>query len=353
MTVLKEEILAKLNTNPSSVGGTTAAASTPIGSGPSADYYSEQRELDDWLSPVSFKSDITAYASQYVEGTREWAVDAIGKQFAGNTNVVWLNSAAGVGKSVVAYLASQSLPASFMLLCAFFCKHYDKKKNNAKQLICRLVHDLARSSPLAFTKLHSLMQQDKDYCTHNLTVLSILDKPIVAFLQLFLDLLPLLDSSSKLNLQSDAPVLPHAPAGTKYLIVIDALDECGTQGDPTCNELLGLLASLNSRSSQAAARLPSFVKILTTGRPKADIWKVMQSLRTDSLEPTAVANIRDIWLFVQHQVAHFPYLLGTQTDECCKLLTDKSEFVFVAARVLCSQLQQIVDNNHGVDGLDM
>ncbi|KAJ3381132.1 hypothetical protein HDU84_005309, partial [Entophlyctis sp. JEL0112] len=194
MTALKGEILAKLNENPSSIGGTTAACSTPIGSGSSADHYSK-RELEDWLSPVSFESDITAYASQYVEGTREWAVEAIGKQFAGDANVVWLNGAAGVGKSLVAYLASRSPPAGFTLLSAFFCKHYDEKKNNAKQLVCRLVHDLARASPLAFTKLHSLMQQDKDYCTRNPTALSILDKPIVAFSQLFLDLLPLLSSS--------------------------------------------------------------------------------------------------------------------------------------------------------------
>ncbi|KAJ3191647.1 POC1 centriolar protein A, partial [Entophlyctis luteolus] len=79
----------------------------------------------------------------------------------------------------------------------------------------------------------------------------------------------------------------------------------------------------------------------------------MESLRTDSLEPTAEANIRDIELFVKHEVAHFPYSLGAQTNECCRLLTENSEFVFVAARVLCSQLRSVVDNHHGVDGLDL
>ncbi|KAJ3337036.1 POC1 centriolar protein A, partial [Entophlyctis luteolus] len=147
-------------------------------------------------------------------------------------------------------------------------------------------------------------------------------------------------------------VSPQATA-TRYLIVIDALDECGTQGDPIRNELLSLLASLNTGFSIAAAKLPPFVKILTTGRPEADIWRVMESLRTDSLEPTAAANIRDIELFVQHEVAHFPYSLGHQTDKCCQLLTEYSEYVFVAARVLCSQVRTIVDSNHGVDRLDL
>ncbi|KAJ3201212.1 POC1 centriolar protein A, partial [Entophlyctis luteolus] len=233
---------------------TTAASSTPIVAGcTSVDFYMK-RELEDWLNPVSFESDMASYASQYVEGTRDWAVDAIGTQFTGDANVVWLNGAAGVGKSLVAYLAAASPPSGFTLLSAFFCKHYDEKKNNA--------------------------------------------------------------------------------AATRYLIVIDALDECGTQGDPTRNGLLSLLASLNTGSSNAAAKLPPFVKILTTGRPEADIWKVMESLRTDSLEPTAEQH--ECW-----------------TNECCRLLTENSEFVFVAARVLCSQLRSIVDSHHGVDGLDL
>ncbi|KAJ3376827.1 POC1 centriolar protein A, partial [Entophlyctis sp. JEL0112] len=351
MAVLKGEIIANLNATAPSVTGATAAA-PPVLLNTSAEYYSK-RELEAWLNPVCFSSDMASYASQYVDGTREWAIEGIGKQFAGDANVVWLNGAAGVGKSFVAYLASRSPPSGFTLLTAFFCKHYDEKKNNAKQLVCRLVYDLASASPLACSKLHSLMQQDRDYCTRNPMALSILDKPIVAFSNLFLELLPLLGTGSDLQSPSDSSVMPHASTVTKYLIVIDALDECGTQGDPTRNELLSILASLNSVTAKAATRLPPFVKILTTGRPEADIWKVMESLRTDSLEPTAAANIRDIQLFVQHQVAHFPYPLGSRTDECCKLLTAKSEFVFVAARVLCSQLQQIVDNNHGLGKMDV
>ncbi|KAJ3378576.1 POC1 centriolar protein A [Entophlyctis sp. JEL0112] len=335
--------------------GTTAAHSTPVVAGStSVDFYMK-REFEDWLNPVSFESDMASYASQYVEGTREWAVDAIGTQFAGDANVVWLNGAAGVGKSLVAYLAATSPPSGFTLLSAFFCKHYDEKKNNAKQLVCRLVYDLACVSPVAFSKLHSLMQQDKDYCTQNPTALSILDKPIVAFSTLFLELLPLLGTSSDMQLSSDlsSSAVSAQASSARYLIVIDALDECGTQGDPTRNELLSLLASLNTGSSNAAAKLPPFVKILTTGRPEADIWRVMESLRTDSLEPTAEANVRDIELFVKHEVSHFPYSLGAQADECCRLLTENSEFVFVAARVLCSQLRSIVDSHHGVDELDL
>ncbi|KAJ3348897.1 POC1 centriolar protein A, partial [Entophlyctis luteolus] len=338
----------------------TTAASTPTvsvtsGADSSSEYYILNRELKDWLKPVSFKADMDAYRRQYVPGTREWAVDAIGKQFAGDANVVWLNGAAGVGKSLVAYLAARSPPSGFSLLSAFFCKHYDEKKNNAKQLVCRLVYDLACASPAAGLQIQSLMQKDKDYCTQNPTALSILDKPIVAFSTLFLDLLPLLGASNNLALPPDSSVSAVSPHGsaTRFLIVIDALDECGTQGDPTRNELLSVLASLNSPSSTGAAKLPPFVKILTTGRPEADIWKVMESLRTDCLEPTAAANVRDIELFVKHEVAHFPYSLGSQTDECCRLLTQNSEFVFVAARVLCSQLRSIVDSHHGVDGLDL
>ncbi|KAJ3200991.1 hypothetical protein HDU82_008459, partial [Entophlyctis luteolus] len=186
------------------------------------------------------------------------------------------------------------------------------------------------------------MQQDKDHCKRNPNALSILDKPIVAFSTLFLELLPLLGASSDLQDSSISTICAQGTA-TRYLIVIDALDECGTQGDPTRNGLLSLLASLNTGSSNAAAKLPPqsklppFVKILTTGRPEADIWKVMESLRTDCLEPTAAANVRDIELFVKHEVARFPYSLAY------------SEYVFVAARVLCS----IVDSHHGVDGLDL
>ncbi|KAJ3209227.1 POC1 centriolar protein A, partial [Entophlyctis luteolus] len=354
IAVLKREILAKLNATAASVTRATAPASIPTVPVSSSDYYYLKRQLEDWLNPVSFESDMAAYASQYVPRTRVWAVGAIGRQFEGDANVVWLNGAAGVGKSLVAYLAASSPPAGFTLLSAFFCKHYDEKKNNAKQLVCRLVYDLACVSPAACREVHLLMQKDKEYCKINSNALSILDKPIVAFSSLFLELLPLLGSSNDLQSVSDSSISsvpPQAPAA-RYLIVIDALDECGIQGDPTRKELLSLLASLNTTTSSTAAKLPPFVKILTTGRPEADIWNVMESLRTDSLVPTAAANVRDIQLFVQHEVAHFPYSLGPQTDECCRLLTEKSEFVFVAARVLCSQLRTIVDNNHGVKGLD-
>ncbi|KAJ3200990.1 hypothetical protein HDU82_008458 [Entophlyctis luteolus] len=112
----------------------TTASSTPIVAGPSSGDFYMKRELEDWLNPVSFESDMASYASQYVEGTRDWAVDAIGKQFTGDANVVWLNGAAGVGKSLVAYLAARSPPSGFTLLSAFFCKHYDEKKNNAAGL---------------------------------------------------------------------------------------------------------------------------------------------------------------------------------------------------------------------------
>ncbi|KAJ3338035.1 hypothetical protein HDU83_008384, partial [Entophlyctis luteolus] len=392
MAILKAEIIAKLNSSshgdylssssqtapvqfdaattpaidlPAAVPSTFLASVSPAARDPagsdvpvpasiSNDFYLKY-ELEDWLSPVSFESDMASYASQYVEGTRDWAVDAIGKQFTGDANVVWLNGAAGVGKSLVAYLAARSPPSGFTLLSAFFCKHYDEKKNNAKQLVCRLVFDLACVSPVACRHLHSLMQQDKDNRTRNPTGLSILDKPIVAFSTLFLELLPLLGTSSDSKLSPDSLVSAVSPqaSAARYLIVIDALDECGTQGDPTRNELLNVLASLNTPSSTGAAKLPPFVKILTTGRPEADIWKVMESLRTDSLEPTAAANARDIELFVKHEVAHFPYSLGSQTDDCCRLLMQNSEFVFVTARVLCSQLGLIVDSHHGVDGLDL
>ncbi|KAJ3370559.1 hypothetical protein HDU84_001390, partial [Entophlyctis sp. JEL0112] len=257
--------------------GSAVTVAAPIASAAvsSSEYYILKRELKDWLKPVSFKADMDAYRRQYVPGTREWAVDAIGKQFAGDANVVWLNGAAGVGKSLVAYLAARSPLSGFSLLSAFFCKHYDEKKNNAKQLVCRLVYDLACASPAAGLQIQSLMQKDKDYCTQNPTALSILDKPIVAFSTLFLELLPLLGTSGDPKLLPDSSVSaasPHAPA-TRFLIVIDALDECGTQGDPTRNELLSVLASLNTPSSTGAAKLPPFVKILTTGRPEAEIWK--------------------------------------------------------------------------------
>ncbi|KAJ3373768.1 hypothetical protein HDU84_000949, partial [Entophlyctis sp. JEL0112] len=99
-----------------SISGPTSAASTPAGLGSSSEYYFLKRKLKDWLKPVSFEADNAEYARQYVPGTREWAVEVIGTQFAGDANVVWMNGAAGVGKSLVAYLAAKSPPSGFTLL---------------------------------------------------------------------------------------------------------------------------------------------------------------------------------------------------------------------------------------------
>src|SRR5262249_55919651 len=136
---------------------------------------------------------------------------------------LWLNGGAGVGKSIIAWLVTNSLPDGFLLGSQFYCRHNDKLKNSAARLVATIAYDLISVVPDIATDLKAAMDQDAEDVENN--QVSLLDQPILAFDKLVLN--PL----SKIT----------TPPSKAILIVIDALDECGKQGDSVRREFLEVL----------------------------------------------------------------------------------------------------------------
>ncbi|KAJ3081314.1 hypothetical protein HDU99_006000, partial [Rhizoclosmatium hyalinum] len=107
-------------------------------------------ELKAWLKPIDFASDLTAYKKDFVEGTRVWLGDEV-RDWAKSgeeSSVMWVNGAAGTGKSLFSYFVTQYLqPKDFITNVYFFCRHNDDLKNDPVYLVRTLVWMLCEQFP--------------------------------------------------------------------------------------------------------------------------------------------------------------------------------------------------------------
>ncbi|KAJ3319167.1 hypothetical protein HDU76_000624 [Blyttiomyces sp. JEL0837] len=114
-----------------------------------------------WLQPIDFKDDVKKFKGDYVAGTRMWAVEQVHQWLhEGNSNLLWLNGGAGLGKSIIAYLISENLPPSYILGSLFFCKHDDINKNSAKRIISTMAFQIASKLPDFHAFLLNEMEED-------------------------------------------------------------------------------------------------------------------------------------------------------------------------------------------------
>ncbi|KAI9208937.1 WD40-repeat-containing domain protein [Polychytrium aggregatum] len=289
--------------------------------------YTVADAIQSWLQPVDFSADMASYQREYVSGTRLWARDHIHNWLKetdqDSTRVLWLNGGAGVGKSMIAWLASQELPQNCVLGSIFFCRHNDQSKNNASRLVSTIAYDLSGKFPEFREHIEACYQTDK--AGIELGQHSLLEQPANAFRTL------IVDGLKKLTWQN-----------TTILLVIDALDECGRQGDADREGLLSVLKT-------DCAQLPPSIKIFTTARPEADIWETLHSLDSGVLKPTDSRNIDDIELFVQDRLRRIPTLSPvfeselsevsvSELQRCTAKLVERSEGVFVYSRIACEEL---------------
>ncbi|KAJ3328739.1 POC1 centriolar protein A [Blyttiomyces sp. JEL0837] len=130
----------------------------------------------------------------------------------------------------------------------------------------------------------------------------------------------------------------------QFVIIIDALDEVGVQGDPVRDEFLNLIR-------YQVQKLPRWVRVFTTGRPEMDIFKVLNGVNFAVLAPQDENNIQDIRLFVQYQISTHLWIgeevVGTQNGleeerlkEMVMHITEKSGGVFHYARLACNSLTE-------------
>ncbi|KAJ1557184.1 hypothetical protein HK096_008658, partial [Nowakowskiella sp. JEL0078] len=186
--------------------------------------------LAKWLRPV------------YVEGTRTWLVQRVHQVMESHKarviRVIWLNGVAGVGKSVMTWLLSTNLPPGSILGSRFFCRHNDEKKNNTKSVILTTAYQLSLPSELSSFREHlfELLKIDEENIANEKKRIFELPSSDL-FVKLIVDGLNKVKSTTK-----------------DVVIIIDALDECGTQGGRERKELLSVIRDYSKL-------LPEFVSL--------------------------------------------------------------------------------------------
>ncbi|KAJ3299259.1 hypothetical protein HDU76_006362, partial [Blyttiomyces sp. JEL0837] len=260
-------------------------------------------QLRKWLQPVDFGSEMEKFKNDYVPGEK---------------SLLWLNGGAGLGKSVIAYLVSENLPSDFILGCGFFCKHDDDKKNNSRTIVSTMAFQLASKIPEYHHFLMKELEND-DFTVKNGET-SVLEIPLTAFKELIVNGLSSIKQPS-----------------SNVLIIIDALDEIGRQGDSTRDEFLNIVR-------YEVEKLPKWVRVFTTSRPELDIYEVLNGVNSSALLPQDSNNLEDIQVFVRYHLSLHLSVNEKPTDEqltnLVAQITQKTSGVFHYARLACSSLTE-------------
>jgi hypothetical protein len=187
-----------------------------------------------------------------MEGTRKsrlkeivnWVANKSEEKDLLQSNTYWIYGLPGIGKTSLAHSICASLHDQRQLAGAFFCRRDDPNLSEPTNILPTLIYKLAEIFPPFRKIVANHLRNDP-----NLTPESMKGS-------LFLDFL---DN------------LPHGP--NNFLVfVIDAFDECGN--DRSRPALLRLLTS--------AAASASWLKIIITSRPEADIQRVFDGLTQSS-----------------------------------------------------------------------
>ncbi|KAJ3126450.1 26S proteasome non-ATPase regulatory subunit 12 [Nowakowskiella sp. JEL0407] len=280
---------------------------------PQVSELSQQDRLRNWLNPISMDDEHERLQKDYAEGTRIWLIAEVESWIElPESRVLWLNGGAGVGKSVMSYLVSAKIPQDWFG-AVFYCRHNDSNKNNAVNVLKTIAFELSKKYPEYFEFLKKLQFDDEtqQMCGKN----SILASSVSIIHKILL-----IDGLKEIR--TNNPVV----------IVIDALDECGKPGDDDRAELLSVI-------HEAASVLPSFVKLIVTGRPEPDIWENLYDLNAHVLETTSELNMQDLFIFTKLRISNLGLFTEEEIQQAANALTTKSEGVFVYARLACDNIE--------------
>jgi len=174
----------------------------------------------------------------------DWAANKSEKEAFLQSDTYWIYGLPGIGKTSLAHSICASLHDQKRLAGAFFCRRDDPNLAEHRNIVPTLINKLAENFPPFRTIVANCLRSDP-----NLTRESMKDS-------LFLDLLD---------------KLPKRP--NDFLVfVIDAFDECGD--DRSRLRVLKILTGAASRAS--------WLKIIVTSRPEADIRQFFDGLTHSS-----------------------------------------------------------------------
>ena len=222
-------------------------------------------------------------------------------------NVLWIHGLAGSGKSTLSTTIASHLRKSGNLGAFLFFDRDVAERNNPRAVIRTMAHQISGFHPYIGESIASAIEASPNIC---------LSPMYHQFQRLLVDTL-----SSSNGLANTAPIV----------LVLDALDECGTPKDRET-----LLTVLSDQSSH----LHPTIRFIFTSRAEYDILRAFDHkphVKTLELDIMSRDNHGDIQLYIRHQMANIP-TRGTLSlgdnwpgEEVIVNLTDKASGLFIWA----------------------
>jgi hypothetical protein len=269
-----------------------------------------------------------------MEGTRQGVFEAI-DNWLGDTsgsNILWLNGSPGAGKSTIASSLVSNFIDRFRLCSSFFFKRGDVMLSDPSALWRTVAHDLARHNDTFAEKVVEVLKERS------------VDprRPDIASHFKYLIKEPLICSFTQ----------------TTPVVVIDALDECGSEPSQAGQRRM-LIDTITQWSS-----LPSQYKLIVTGRND----RVPNTFRAVCKEVTLLTGMevdesanKDIRHFFETRFAEFTDCLGPELRGGWVLdtLTARAAGLFIWAETVVRFIEQGVHEerlqrvlNGGIGGGD-
>ncbi|KAG8701248.1 hypothetical protein FRC09_005483, partial [Ceratobasidium sp. 395] len=214
-------------------------------------------------------------------GTREDIINNIldwSRHYRSNSSLekseglLWVYGHAGIGKSAIATSVCERLDDQGLLAASFFCKRDDPERRNPQKVLTSIIHSLSVHHAAYAYEVATQLQLDISLCDS-----------------------PMQKQYDRLIRDALRP-LAHTSSDTCLVIVIDAIDECGTPD--TRSQLLGYL--------QRMQQYTTWLRIIVTSRPDKDIERTFSEYTAASMPTQDVYRYDasgDILAFVKQRIS--------------------------------------------------
>jgi len=201
-----------------------------------------------------------------MDGTREFILDQIfawvtngpGQEGVDQSTPYWIYGLPGIGKTSLAHSICERLDERKQFAGAFFCRSDDANSSKPRNILPTLIYQLAKTSP----RFRSIVTEHLHKNQH-ITPQSMQDTLFLEFIR----------------------SIPHHSNPDTLVVVIDALDECGSTQSRA--DILKVMID--------AAALAPWFKIIITSRPEVDIMRSLGTAAKYDLgrDQEATADLRN------------------------------------------------------------
>ena len=239
-----------------------------------------------------------------IKDIMEWIADASIER----KKLLWVYGMAGTGKSTLSTTIAQIM-RKVNRLGAFFFFNRDIPQRNGSTLIRTLAYQLAMFDARFAAAISRVVENNEN----------------IANMPLEFQFEQLLSVNALQSVEwSEGPIV----------LIIDALDECGSQADRKI-----LMQAL----SKSLSSLPSFIRVMIVSRPELDIQRALEShshLRPYPLDIDTATNRHDVLEFIRYRLEEIRIkdgYLGNlwPGDDKIRSLANRAGGLFVWASTAC------------------